>query len=103
MKIIFSDYALMQLEKIYYFLQNQNVNAAIHIHNHILDEIEELKNFPKMAAIEPELLGFSHIYRSLVVRKRYKVVYYIERNIIHISAVFDCRQNPRKLHDIIKL
>jgi len=101
MIIIFSDYALMQLEKIYYFLQSQNVNAAIHIHNHILDEIEKLKNFPQIAAIEPELLGLSHIYRSLVVRKRYKVVYYIKKNIIHISAIFDCRQDPRKLQDLI--
>lgn len=65
MKIIFSDYALMQLENIYYFLQNQNVNAAINIHNNILDNIEKLKKFPQMAAIEPELLGFSHIYRSI--------------------------------------
>ena len=101
MKIVFSDYALMQLEKIYYFLQNQNVNAAIHIHNPILDEIEKLKNFPQMAAIEPELFGLSHTYRSLVVRKRYKVVYYTEKDIIRISAIFDCRQNPRKLQDMI--
>jgi len=101
MKLIFSDYALMQLEQIYYFLQNQNVNAAIHIHNFILDEIEKLSNFPQMAAIEPELLGFSHIFRSLVVKKRYKVIYYLEKDIIHISAIFDCRQNPKKLRDII--
>ena len=102
MKLIFSDYALMQLENIYYFLQSQNVNAAIHIHNIILDEIEKLIDFPQMAAIEPELLGLSHIYRSLVIKKRYKAVYYVEKNVVHISAIFDCRQDPRKLRDIIQ-
>jgi hypothetical protein len=37
----------------------------------------------------------------VVKNKRYKVIYYIEKDIIHISAIFDCRQDPEKLRNII--
>jgi len=99
MNIIFSDLALEQLESIYNYLQTESNNAAVFIHNHILDEIERLKDFPQIAPIEPELIGYAHMYRSLVVEKNYKVIYYIENETIHISTLFDCRQNPQKLKD----
>jgi len=99
MKIIFSDLALEQLESIYNYLQTKSNNAAVLIHNHILDEIERLRDFPQIAPIEPELIGYAHTYRSLVVKKSYKVVYYIENDAVNISALFDCRQDPQKLKD----
>jgi plasmid stabilization system protein ParE len=52
-----------------------------------------------MAPIEPELVGYTNMYRSLVVEKSYKVVYYIKDDTVHISALFDCRQDPQKLKD----
>jgi len=55
-----------------------------------------------MAPIEPLLSEFSELYRSLVIRKTYKVVYYIADDIIFIVAVFDCRQNPGKLKKDIR-
>ena len=97
MNIIFSDLVLEQLESIYNYLQTKSNYAAAIIHNHILDEIERLIDFPQIAPIEPELKGFTHTYRSLVVRKTYKVIFYIEDDTIYISALFDCRQNPQKL------
>ena len=41
--------------------------------------------------------GYTYTYRSLIVRKLFKVVYRIEDKTIFIVAVFDCRQNPQKL------
>ena len=99
MNIIFSDLALNQLESIYNYLQTKSNNAAVFIHNHILDEIERLRDFPQIAPIEPELIGYAHTYRSLVVKKSYKIVYYIEDNTVNISSLFDCRQSPQKLKD----
>jgi len=99
MNIIFSDLALGQLESIYNYLQTKSNNAAFFIHNHILDEIERLRDFPQIAPIEPELIDYTNMYRSLVVEKSYKVVYYIKDDIVHISALFDCRQDPQKLKD----
>ena len=68
--------------------------AAIDTYNTILDEIDLLAKQPKMAAIELHLEEFSHEYRSLTVMKNYKVVYFVENEIVHISAVWDCRKNP---------
>jgi len=99
MNIIFSDLALEQLESIYNYLQTKSDKASVFIHNHILDEIERLSDFPQMAPIEPELIGYSNTYRSLVVEKSYKVIYFIEDDSIIISALFDCRQDPQKLKD----
>jgi len=99
MNIVFSDLAFEQLASIYNYLQTKSNHASAIIHNHILDEIERLRDFPQMAPIESELIGFTHTYRSLVVKKTYKIVYYIEDDTIYISALFDCRQNPQKLKD----
>jgi len=30
----------------------------------------------------------------------YKVIYWIEEHLIKISAVFNCRQNPKKMKEI---
>jgi len=99
MNIVFSDLALEQLESIYDYLRTKSDYAAVVIHNHILDEIERLRDFPQIAPIEPELIGFAHTYRSLVVKNSYKIIYYIESNTVFISALFDCRQNPQKMKD----
>ena len=49
-----------------------------------------------MAPIESLLEDRDKVYRALVVDK-YKIVYYVENNIIYIAAVWDCRQNTEKL------
>ena len=102
MNIVFSDLVLKQLESIYNYLQTKSNYAGSIIHNQILDEIERLRYFPQMAPIEPELIGFVHAYRSLVVKKSYKIIYYIEDDTVYISALFDCRQDPQKLKNSLQ-
>ncbi len=72
------------------------MRAAIKMHNKILDAVEPLLYFPQMAPIESLLEDRDKVYRALVVDK-YKIVYYVENNIIYIAAVWDCRQNTEKL------
>ena len=48
-----------------------------------------------MAPIEQELSDFEEEYRSLVVQKHFKIIYFIEHNSIFITAVWDSRQNPQ--------
>lgn len=50
-----------------------------------------------MAAIEPLLEDFPQAFRALVVKKHYKVIYYIEKDTIYAVTIWDCRQNPNKL------
>jgi plasmid stabilization system protein ParE len=103
MNVEISVYAKRQLESIHKFLCNKNEKAAVKTYNSILDGIYRLADFPQMAAIEPLLADFARTYRSLVIKNTYKVVYYIEGDVVYIATVIDCRQNPNKLrYDIIK-
>jgi plasmid stabilization system protein ParE len=94
--------ARTDLENIYTFIKLKNEKAAINIHDSILDEVGFLKSFPQIAPIEQAFTDLPKTYRSLVVKNTYKVVYYVEDEIIYIIAVWDCRQNPNKLKKKLK-
>jgi len=103
MKVLWTEFAESQLDGIYDYILNINPYIAADIYNEILDETAMLEYFPQMAAIEPLLSEFPEEYRSLVVRRNYKAVYYIDcETTIYVVAVFDCRQNPEELKYIIK-
>ena len=63
-------------------------------------KVKDLKHYADLLADNP-LLGFYEQalssepqgFRSLV-HEHYKIIYFIEDDIIYISAIFDCRQNP---------
>lgn len=90
-RIVWLPVAQRNLKSIYKFISKKSVRAAIKIHNKILDAVEPLLYFPQMAPIESLLEDRDKVYRALVVDK-YKIVYYVENNIIYIAAVWDCRQ-----------
>lgn len=52
-----------------------------------------------MGPIEPALKDFSEKYRSLVVRRLFKLIYRIdvENQLVIIITIWDCRQSPEKL------
>ena len=102
MKIVFLVAAQDHLENIYSQISIKSEQAATNLYNHFLDEIERLKDFPQMAAIEALLENESQTFRSLVVQPNYKVIYFIENEIVYIAAIWDCRQNPRALKKTLK-
>ena len=97
MKIKFSPEAQEDLDNIYHYYAELNETYAVELYNDIIDEADMLRGFPYIAQVEPFLSEFPEIYRSLVVHRTYKVVYFIEEDSINIVAVFDCRQNPQKM------
>jgi plasmid stabilization system protein ParE len=82
------------MEGIYSFISHVNERAAVETYNAILDKAELLSSFPQIARIEPLLVGASKQFRALLVKKLYKVIYYIEGETIYIATVWDCRRNP---------
>lgn len=60
-----------------------------------------LKTFPLGGAVEPLLANKEVEFRYLVVRKHYKLIYFVENEVVNIVAVWDCRQNPEKLSNIL--
>lgn len=102
MKIKFLIAAEEHLDDIYNLIAEKNERAAIDLYNDFLDEIERLQDFPQIAAIEPVLAGELQIFRALVVRHNYKVIYYTDVDTIYIAAIWDCRQNPQSNESKVK-
>ena len=96
MKILWLELAEEDVESIYqFYAKDKSIKAANRIYNDILDATDSLADFPQMASIEPELSDDGEEFRSLVVRKHFKIIYFIESDSIYIAAVWDCRQNPQ--------
>ena len=92
MKLRWMKRAVKHLDTIYDFLAKKN---------EFLDTADTLLTFPLAGKEEDVLKENPKNYRSLVACKHYKLIYRIEKNIIKIVAVWDCRQNPKKLKRII--
>lgn len=96
MKIFWLEFAEEDLDSIYHFYaKDKSIKAAYKIYNEILDAAESLADFPQKAAIELGLSEEGEEYRSLIVRKHFKLIYFVEAESIYIAAVWDCRQNPQ--------
>lgn len=93
--------AVKHLDTVYDFLAKKNEQAAIKVYNELLDTADTLLTFPLAGKEEDVLIDNPKNYRSLVTCKHYKLIYRIEKDIIKIVAVWDCRQNPKKLKRVI--
>jgi plasmid stabilization system protein ParE len=104
MKVVWLKAAQKQLDEIYDFMAQQSARAAISIYNDIIDETDKLCLFPEMAALEPLLEGEAYSYRSLIVRRTYKVVYRVNKDLeeIIVASVWDCRRDPDKLQKSVQ-
>ena len=101
LKLLFAPEALEDMEDIYHYYAQQNENYAVELYNQIIEEAEQLQDFPQMAQKESLLEEYKEEYRSLVIQNRYKLVYFVEDETVNVVAVFDCRQNPIKLKNDI--
>ncbi|OAV76108.1 Plasmid stabilization system protein [Bacteroidales bacterium Barb7] len=65
--------------------------------------VQRLERSPRMAPIDLLLEGLPERYRSLVVKKNFKVIYYIDEqeDCVYIIYVWDFRQDPKKLIGIL--
>jgi len=97
MRIVWLEDARDDLESIYRFVAQDSEKAAAEIHNNIYDQAGKLKDFPWLGVVDPLLNENAEVYRSLIVRRHYKVVYKIDDKFIYIIAIWDCRQNPKML------
>jgi len=95
--VVWSDSAIEELRNIYEFYYSKaSKRVADKITNSIVDKTIILEITPRMGKKEELLAHFKQEIRYLV-QGNYKIVYFIEENIVSIATVFDCRQNPIKL------
>ncbi|MDT3738811.1 MAG: type II toxin-antitoxin system RelE/ParE family toxin [Candidatus Kapabacteria bacterium] len=96
-KIEWSELAISQLKDIYqYYTSNVNPITATRIINRIVKRVEILQKHPLSGQKEDLLYDYPEDFRYLV-ESNYKIIYWIETELITIATVFDCRQNPEKI------
>jgi plasmid stabilization system protein ParE len=97
-EIKWHDSAREHLRKIFEFnYDNMSETYAYSILGEVLNAVQGLESTPKKGAPELLLEGRKFEYRHLVIRKNYKVIYFLAENESHIVAIWDVRQNPMTL------
>jgi plasmid stabilization system protein ParE len=99
MKINWTEKAEERLDEIYAYYSLKSKKVSMKIVREIKSAVDPLAGFPQMAAIDPLLSDLPKSFRSLIVRRIYKIVYYIDDigEKINIVTVWDCRQDDKKL------
>jgi plasmid stabilization system protein ParE len=96
-KIFWSALAENQLKNIFdYYYEVAGENVATRIITKITERVTILEKNPKAGQREELLKEYTEEFRYLV-EGNYKIIYWINSNIVTISSVFDCQQNPEKM------
>ena len=96
-KVLWTDTSLVLLQEIFdYYSFNASISVASQIVKRIVKKSIILESNPFIGVKEQLLADRLFEYRFLVVTK-YKVIYRFNDDIVRIVAVFDCRQNPKKV------
>ena len=101
-EIKWHDSAREHLRKIFNFNINHfSESYAYSILGEVLGEVQDLENFPQKGAPELLLEGREYEYRRLVIREKYKVIYFLVDDEAHIAAVWDVRRDPKTLIQLV--
>ena len=65
------------------------------------DIIHSLILFPESGFPEKSLADRAPSYRAKIINRNYKLIYYVDNDVIHISAIWDMRMHPAKLTKMI--
>lgn len=80
-----------------WYAAKANIKIADRIINNIVESIELLSSHPNLGHIERELESFPQSFRTCIDVPNYKIVYWLEDNIVKIATIFDCRQRTEYL------
>ncbi len=96
-KIVWTDFAVEKLSEIFqYYKEVAGADKSQQIVNLIIEKTIYLEKHPAIG-VKEELLNKRKKEFRYIVQGNYKIVYWIELNIITIATVFDTRQNPKNL------
>jgi plasmid stabilization system protein ParE len=95
--VFFTGTAIGHLEAIFDYYKNRaDAGVAQNIVGRLTSATIILKTNPTIGQIEELLKKRKYQYRYLV-SGNYKIIYRITDTYVMIAAVFDCRQNPKKM------
>lgn len=93
-QLIWSDLAQHDLDEIFRNYESLFLRVAITYMEEIIRAGDLLEFFPEMGPKEPALSHLDRNYRSVLVLRRYKLIYLFEDNVCSILMVWDCRESP---------
>ena len=103
MEIIWSDQAYKKWkETADYILQQYGVDAVIRFKRNIDEWEDSLSQLPLIGQLEPLLRHRQIPYRSVVINKLNKLIYYIDKDKIIIADLWDTRKEPKAQANITK-
>lgn len=98
MKVVVSGPAKARLRShLQFILEVFDEGLAERTLKEILDDIEYLGEHPRSGQFKPYLEHLGQGHRRWVVG-HYKLVYLIEGNVLHVTDIFDSRQDPEQMH-----
>ncbi len=101
LKIIWTQTAISQLKQIFTFYQDiANTSVAQRIIDRIIERAILLETYPNVGQKEELLKTRANDYHYLI-EGNFKIIYWIDKDIIKIASVFDCRKDPSKLESEI--
>ncbi|MBC8600500.1 type II toxin-antitoxin system RelE/ParE family toxin [Parabacteroides acidifaciens] len=98
MQIIWTEQARQQVKSAMdYCKATFGTRILIRFSGQLKADIVRLGKNPFMGLVEPLLEGRNKVYRSLVIHKLYKLVYYVDEETIYIADLWDVRRDPDRL------
>ncbi|MDH6306313.1 toxin ParE1/3/4 [Parabacteroides sp. PF5-5] len=80
-----------------WYFDNMGLKAADSFMRGIAENVERISRQSAIGKREPLLVGHPEDFRSLVVHRHTKIIYYCDTQNVYIVDLWDCRQNPAKL------
>ena len=100
MKIIWAEEAFqVWQDTIDYIVKEFGVRAAEKFYKKTEEWQDVLSSSPKAGKIEPLLNNRRRSYRSIVITKQAKLIYYIEDETVFIVDFWDTRREPQQQAD----
>ena len=100
MEIIWAEEAFRAWQDtIDYIVEEFGVRAAEKFYEKTEEWQDVLSSSPKAGKIEPLLNNRSRSYRSIVITKQAKLIYYIEDEAVFIVDFWDTRREPQQQAD----
>lgn len=96
MKVIWSKKADDELQRIEKYISIKFGNSSLRSYIQEVDKTSDiLAETPEYGKIDSLFSKHSKTYRSVIIHKLSKLVYYIDGETIHIAAIWDTRREPK--------
>lgn len=88
-----------------YYRDNASEQVALGLRDTIMEDVEQLENFPTMGIRDDEFSTTDTQYYYLIIKwskRTYRIYYLYENDLCSIQAIWDCSMNPVNRRSVVK-